>query len=262
MTLRARWSEAGADHSGPTAARPTKAPMGFPWLDETTGNLYVQTPIGMQVFAVAGLTATAAELNILSGCNATYVELNRASGVTQGTVTAQKNVVVDASKDIADFRNIGYTGAITAKGGAAAAAVVLRFGDTVTEGLEVRVIDEVVSFADAALSKDLTEDIPSGAVVLSAQANVQTAITGGGTSVKVGIGTSGTKNKYGLLTSLAKNTSKSDVIPDWAVLSGAEDVRVYSVASDGTTAGDTNLSVGSVRVRIAYLAPNSLDDAP
>ena len=142
MTLRARWSEAGADHSGPTAARPTKAPMGFPWLDETTGNLYVQTPIGMQVFAVAGLTATAAELNILSGCNATYVELNRASGVTQGTVTAQKNVVVDASKDIADFRNIGYTGAITAKGGAAAAAVVLRFGDTVTEGLEVRVIDE------------------------------------------------------------------------------------------------------------------------
>lgn len=43
---------------------------------------------------------------------ATAAELNRLAGVTAGTVTASKAVVVDANKDAASFRNLTATGDI------------------------------------------------------------------------------------------------------------------------------------------------------
>lgn len=144
------------------------------------------------------------------------------------------------------------------RAGAAAAAVAARFGASATEGLEVRVIDET-SAALAAVSTDLTEDVPDGAVILAVQGNIETAAVAGGTSVKVGIGPVADPDKYGITSGLTQNL-KIDIIPDWAVLSGAEDIQINACATGGGI-GDTAFSAGVVRVRIVYLALNSLDNA-
>lgn len=44
-----------------------------------------------------------------TGVTATAAEMNKVAGVTAGTVTASKAVVVDANKDIASFRNTRST---------------------------------------------------------------------------------------------------------------------------------------------------------
>lgn len=144
--------------------------------------------------------------------------------------------------------------------GAAAAAVAQRFGATATEGFEIRVIDETTGTLSA-VSTDLTEDVPIGAVILSVQGNVEAALTGGGTTANWGIGTAADPDKYSPTVGVLAKNSKIDTIPDWAVLSGAEDIQVHGVTAGGAI-GDTALTAGSVRVRIVYAVPNSLDDAP
>ena len=118
--------------------------------------------------------------------------------------------------------------------------------------------DETLS-ALAAVSTDLTEDVPAGAVILSVQGNIETLCVAGGTSVKVGIGPTADPDKYGKTTAFTKNL-KIDTIPDWAVLGSAEDIQINAVATAGGI-GDTAFSAGAVRVRIVYLATNSLDNA-
>lgn len=146
-----------------------------------------------------------------------------------------------------------------ATAGAAAAAVAHRFGDTATEGWEIRVIDETVSGLNA-ITTDLTEDIPTGAVILGAQLNIEAALTGGGTTTKVGVGDGDVNpDLYGLSADLAKNT-KIDLISDWAVLGGALSLEI-NACTDAGALGDTALTVGDVRVRIVYAVCNSLDDA-
>ena len=61
----------------------------------------VTIPEGDLILGSAAVTSTAAELNLLNG-------------VTGGTVAASKAVVVDASKDIASFRNVTLTGELDA----------------------------------------------------------------------------------------------------------------------------------------------------
>lgn len=147
--------------------------------------------------------------------------------------------------------------------GAAAAAVALRLGGTETEGLEVKVIDEVVTTTNA-VENNLTQTVPSGAVILSVQANLDSLIVGDGTGdnlgVKVGVGTTADPYKYGITSALTANL-KIDTIPAHAVLSGAETVCVKLAKTDGTAATEKFVAGGLVRVRIVYLTNNSLDDA-
>lgn len=151
----------------------------------------------------------------------------------------------------------------TFKAGAAAAAVALRFGKTVTEGLEIKVIDETVTLTNA-VEDDLTETVPAGAVILSSQGNLETAVVGDGTGddglVKVGIGVTADPNKYGLSGALTKN-SKIDSIPDWAVLGSEETVTVKAADAAGAAVTEKFTAGGSVRVRIVYAVCNSLDNA-
>ena len=205
---------------------------------------------GLATKPVAGLGGTAAEAKfIATGGELSADELARLEGVTPGVVAALKALVVDADRAL---DRLGLSG------GAAAAAVVQRIGGSATEGYEVRVIDETIS-ALAAVSTDLTEDVPAGAVILSVQANIETLVVAGGTSVKVGIGPVGDPDQYGLTADLAKNT-KADLIPAHAVLASAEDIQINMVTAAGAI-GDTAASAGAVRVRIVYAVPNSLDDA-
>lgn len=154
------------------------------------------------------------------------------------------------------------TGATTLGAGLKAGTAALRFGRSPTEGLEIKVVDEDVKIA-AAVSADLTADVPTGAVILSVQANLETAVTqsGGGSNNfdHLAIGVAGALTKYGEFAANTKN-AKLDKMPDWAVLSGAEDVQIYGVQADGTTAA-TETVTATVRVRIVYAVLNSLDDA-
>lgn len=205
-------------------------------------------------------------------------------GVSAGVVTASKALVVGSSSELDDLNvttltvttmdgtpafsgtpsfagSPTFAGANLHTAGAAAAAVAQRFGATATEGLEIKVIDETVSGFTGAKTFDLTEDIPAGAVILSVQANIETTVVAGGTSVKVSVGVAGGDvDKYGKTADFSQN-AKIDTLPDWAVLASAEDVEIGIVVTDGTTLGDTNASAGAVRVRIVYLQPNSLDNA-
>ena len=64
--------------------------------------------------AVAGNLTVAGDLTLGSGAVINEAELETIDGVTAGTVTASKAVVVDANKDIASFRNVTLTGELDA----------------------------------------------------------------------------------------------------------------------------------------------------
>ena len=163
-----------------------------------------------------------------------------------------------ASKELADFMM-----APTNDAGAAAAAVAHRFGASTTEGFEIRVIDEIVTLTNA-VEDDLTETVPSGAVILCVQANLETLIVGDASGddlfTKVGIGITADPDKYGKSATLLKNV-KIDTIPDWAVLSSAETVTVKAAKDAGAAATEKFVAGGKVRVRLVYAMTNSLDDA-
>lgn len=228
------------------------------------------TTVTLQVDAMGQATAVhlpdpgaAASYLVQSTAQITLAEADVLDGATAGTIVANKAVVASADKDVADFRNVGASGALTLKGGAAAAAVVARFGASATEGWEIKVIDEDVTLTNA-VAEDLTEDIPTGAVILSVQANLETLIAGDTTGddglTKVGIGISSDPDKYGKTAALTQN-SKVDTIPDWAVLASPEDIQVYAVDNSGTAVTEKFVAAGVVRVRIVYAVCNSLDDA-
>lgn len=224
------------------------------------GEIDVESGGELKLAGVA-ITATAAELNAIAGGDLSAAELAVLDGVTPGTVTADKAVVVDSSKNIAELNDIKHAGVQRLSAGAAAAAIAQRYGISDTEGLEIRIIEETISAMSAAKTFDLTEDIPTGAVILSVQANIETLVVAGGTTVKIAIGVAGGDvDKYGKTANLSQN-QKIDTIPTHAILSGAEDVQVAAVVTDGSALGDTNVSAGAVRVRIVYAITNSLDDA-
>jgi hypothetical protein len=70
----------------------------------------------------------------------------------------------------------------------------------------------------------------------------------------------GDVDKYGLSADLNQNT-KINTIPDYAVLSGNEQIDVCGVINDGSALGDTNVSSGTVRVMVVYAELEDLADA-
>lgn len=158
--------------------------------------------------------------------------------------------------------NKSVSDALLFTAGTSAAAVVLRFGKTATEGLEVKVIDEVVTVTNA-VETNLTQTVPSGAVILSVQANLDSTVAGDGSGdnglTKIGIGTTADPDKYGLSADLVKNTKIDTIFATWTVLSGAETVCVKAADNAGAAVTEKFVAGGLVRVRIVYLACNSLD---
>lgn len=211
---------------------------------------YVMTDAGLGKEVADILNAT----SVLSTIETAFID-----GVTAGTVTASKAVVVDSNKDVAGFRNLTLDGVQSLTNDSATGAVALRVGATATEGLELVVVEKTIS-PNAIETAVFT--VPAGAVIHSVQANCEAALTGGGTTVTWALGTAADPDKYGYPGSdtLAQN-SKIDTIPDWAPLASAEPIVLTGVATGGTADGDTALTVGSVRVRIAYWQLNSLDNA-
>lgn len=197
--------------------------------------------------------------------------------VTPGTAAASKALVLDASKAIATITaltattlaatTLGIAGATTMTAGAATAAVALRLGASVTEGLEIKAYDDITELTNAA-STDTTCVLPAGAVILSVQGNLEAAITGDESGddllADIGIGISGgDEDAYAEFGALTKN-AKADAIPDWAVLAAETTLAIFGLQADGDTACTEKFTGGtgqSVRLRVVYAVCNSLDDA-
>jgi len=171
--------------------------------------------------------------------------------------------------DVEDIENLlGATDGdttVTLSAGDATADAVLRIGGSKTEGAEFKVYDEVITLTNA-VSEDTNCVVPAGAVILSVQGNLETAITGDDTGddllADVGIGISGDdEDAYTEFGGLDKNT-KADGIPDWSVLDAETTVAIFALKADGNTACTEKFTAGGqVRVRVVYLVNNSLDDA-
>ena len=90
------------------------------------------------------VTATAAELNKLSGVTSTTTEINTLAGVTAGTASASKALILDASKNITNINSLTTTSLTTTSltttnltlGGTAvtATATELNYNDITTIG--------------------------------------------------------------------------------------------------------------------------------
>lgn len=180
-------------------------------------------------------------------------------GIEAPVVTADQVVVGAVTIEQGSVKLTG--GSIQHLNGTAAGVIAQAFGKTIAEGLQIYILEETISFAgNVALYKAMTATLPAGAVILSAQANIESALTGGGTTVKVGLGLNASDpDKYGLSTVLTKN-AKITTVPAHAVLAGATRLDLCSCATAGG-AGDTALTVGSVRVRIVFSALFDLADA-
>lgn len=224
--------ECTAYTSGTLVTAITSGAQVGPGLEDDAGN--VRAYVTEDGLSVVGDLAVSEDVAVTGNASVT------------GTLSATGAATLDGGAAI--------DGTVTLESGATAAETALRISLDGTEGTLIKVIDETVSLAAAgATSKALTNAVPVGAVILSVQSQITVLAVAGGTSVKVGIGlAAGDVDKYGLSADLAKNT-KTNVIPDWAVLSGAETLAVCAVTSDGSALGDTNWSAGSVRVRIVYL---------
>lgn len=153
-------------------------------------------------------------------------------------------------------------------------ALALCLGPDLTHGQQTWVYEATVS--PVAIETALIT-LPANSVVDSVQANAEAALTGGGTTVTYGIGITGDVDKFGTVyaagaqsNSLAKN-SKINMIGDPGPNAGAGlhgmnaatvAVKLIGAAAGGTAAGDTALTVGSVKVRIVYRVIASIADAP
>ena len=143
------------------------------------------------------------------------------------------------------------------------AQLVFHLGPSTTEGFERLMIVKTVS-PNAAATALFTW--PANSIPRYCGANAQANLTGGGTSVTWSIGKSGDVDAYGTAgypsaaDALTKN-SKSTWFANGDPLAASEDILLYAAATGGASAGDTKLSVGSVKVVAIYDAPVALADA-
>lgn len=221
---------------------------------------------GLVLLTVDGTTFDAIEANSdfgSSGIAADVIaESTAAAGVTVDGVLVKDNTVtastlstgalgVTGVADIADGGRIALRG-----GGDTLGDEIVRVGGSDTEGLVLRVFDDVIT--PTGVETNVIE-IPANSRLLSVQSNVATDLTGGGTTDSYGVGLTGDPDAYGSSATLTQN-SKSDWLGDGTVLSSATQIVLTGTASE-TADGDTALTVGTVRIRIAYLTLDSLDDA-
>lgn len=232
-------------------------------------------PIVQTDGSVVGLPMSAAGAAFTAGSGIdTISEKTAGAGVTiDGVKLKDSQVYTDQINEKTSAVGVTIDGLLIKDGGAvvsagplqfprgnAATQIVQAFGATSSEGLQMAIVDETVSFAgNTDLFKLLTYLFPAGTQILCAQANIQAALTGGGTTAKLGLGTEADPDLFGKTSALTQNL-KITTVPSWSPLSGATYLRLTGVKSDGD-AGDTALTVGSVRVRIVFIAPVDLANA-
>ncbi len=178
-------------------------------------------------------------VSVLSGTEAAYID-----GITEGTVTAQKAVVVDSNKDITGFRNIGLTGEVSSSSGAGTAAGT---GVAATEKGDGIIHKTVLTFTNVAVP--LTDepgvvaygglkvyDFPEGAIrIFGAVSDVDLTKSSAGVidtwdgDMSVGTATAG--------NDATLSGTEADIIPSTATpqaVAGATTANAQSTASEDT----------------------------
>lgn len=116
--------------------------------------------------------------------------------------------------------------------------------------------------------------VPANSRIISTSMNIESALTGGGTTVTASIGITGDVDAYGTIGSptdaLTKN-SKGIWAGSIAAGAGASlgvfskstvALKLIGAATGGAAAGDTALTVGSVKITVIYETLLGLADAP
>lgn len=159
------------------------------------------------------------------------------------------------------LRALGLNVAATSS---ATGAVIYHLGPSSTEGLQRKMLVETL--APDAVETAMATAIPKGAIVRAVLANVQTALTGGGTTVTWSLGITGTVDKYGTAgyptqaDALTKN-SKSSWLGDGSRLAADEKIKLCAAVTGGAAAGDTKLSAGTAKIVAIYDVPAALANA-
>jgi hypothetical protein len=281
---------AGATYAGLSAPTPTVNGgsaiydglyLGSGWTNDiyfadTSANMVVQDAAGaaLTIEDAGGndfLVIDTAAVDGMTFGNATtnpvYTFLG-SGGMAMASGTAAFGVeTIGTSLTMLDASVLNFRGFGTGQGD-----IVEQIGKTATEGWQLRVYDETVN--PAAIETNLL-NLPAGSVILSVQANVESALTGGGTTVTWSIGTAGDPDHYGsagfssitgaaAADTLAKNSKvnwSADSAHAWAMSSAAEQLVLTGAATGGASDGNTALSVGSVRCRVLYYQMLALDNA-
>lgn len=200
--------------------------------------------------------------------------------VRLGTDTSATAFNVNNDSDVAMFTVDGSGGVTLADGavlalrgkGGTTGDVIQQVGATSTEAFRLVVYDATVS--PSAVETNLI-NLPAGSMIVSVQANVQAALTGGGTTVTWSIGTTGDPDKYGsagfnsitgaaaadALTQNSKSTWFGDGSHAMSLSAAAEQLVLTGAATGGAADGNTALTVGSVRCRVVYWQLQALDNA-
>lgn len=152
-------------------------------------------------------------------------------------------------------------------------AVIDVVGPDLTHGVKTAVLE--VTLTPAAVETALLT-LPANSCVDWLQANIQAALTAGGTTTTVSFGITGDVDAYGTMMSagaqadLLTQNGKADFIGRVASGAGASlgvfspaavSIKMIGAATGGASAGDTALSVGSVKVRIGYRTIMSMANA-
>lgn len=126
---------------------------------------------------------------------------------------------------------------------------------------EVRV-DKVIDFTSNATKFIAVCTVPAGSKIKCAIIQILTAVTGGSTTVKLGLGTHLTSpSLLGKTSVLTKNAQNGLVPADAASLIATSTViDLNGVTTAGTALGDTNVTAGTARVIVIYDTPVVLAD--
>jgi hypothetical protein len=202
--------------------------------------------IGDQLEVLDDLTA--AQITALGALST--AEIGYLGAATPGTAAASKVAILGAEKNL---------DTLTLSGGAAVAAQLLGLGATNGTGLRIMAIDETITIPSAVAAVALTSVVPDGAILISAQANIQTVVVAT-TATKVGLGIAANPDAYGLTASLLANQKINTLIPAAPIVGTGEGIiGIYAVDNSGDAAGTINSGV--VRVRLVYAVLTSLPNA-
>lgn len=193
---------------------------------------------GSLKLAGTAITATAAEVNKLSGVTATTAEINKVAGVTAGTTTASKALVVGASKQLDFLQFLSGTGA-------ANTAVLLGGGTAAAPNTTATANKNFVEFRASTTATDAGSD----SRLFYLRFALDGSTTGGGetarifTNVNAAVGTA-----HGAHTSLSFGASGS--------------VSGQAIASRNTLHLKSGTATGTVAPLQAEIYLDAADSAP
>ena len=212
-------------------------------ITSATGNLLIDNT------AATGSTL----LDMGADTSATSVAIRNNGGTTRFSVDGAGTITIPDGSTL-----------FTAGAGTGTGDLVQVYGPDITHGWARYVYQADVT--PAAVETALFT-VPAMSRLIVAQANVQSALTGGGTTVTFGIGITGDVDAYGtasnsgvqadLLTQNAKINAMAGIAANAGASLGVFSaatvaLKLIAAATGGASAGDTALTVGTVRIRIVY----------